>query len=179
MVTSQNPPSIPTGFGVGLYQPVDHYQQVTRAVKYGALFLLLPFVALFMIERISGVRIHPIQYVLVGSSKIVFYLLLLSMSEHLGFGSSYVVAAVATIGLLVTHAGWVLRRPRSVAVYGGLLVAEYVYLFTALGSEDFALLIGSVGLFVLLTAVIVATRRIDWYAGRQESAATRRGELPH
>jgi inner membrane protein len=150
-------------FGVELVTPVDHYVRVERSVKYGPLFVLLPFVALFLFEVFAAVRIHPIQYLLVGVAKVVFYLLLLSLSEHLAFGPAYLAAAGSTAGLLLVYGSSVLERLSKGLMLGAFVAAEYVFLYAALSSEDYALLIGSVGLFVVLACVMVFTRRINWY----------------
>jgi inner membrane protein len=150
--------------GVELFRPVGHYQQTTRSVKYGILFVLLPMVALFLLEVFTSVRIHPIQYLMVAAAKTVFYLLLLSLSEQIGFTTAYWGAAAVT-SILVTGyiAGLVERRIHAFLV-GGVVATEYLFLFTALGSEDYALLVGSLGLFALLAVVMIATRKINWYA---------------
>ena len=151
--------------GIELFQPVDHYQQTLRSVKYGVLFLLLPFVALFLLEIFTGTRIHPIQYLLIAAAKIVFYLLLLSLSEQIAFAAAYWSGATATVALVALYVAAFLRRKSHGLILGGMIAAEYVFLFSVLQSEDYALLIGSLGLFALLAAVMTATRRIDWYRG--------------
>jgi inner membrane protein len=159
-------------FGVDLYRPVDHYARVERSVKYGVLFVLLPFVALFLFEVFAGIRVHPVQYLLIGAAKVVFYLLLLSVSEHLSFDWSYVIAAATTIVLIYAYAAAALARRGKGLILGGLVVAEYVFLYAALGSEDYALLIGAVGLFVVLATVMLATRRVDWYTAVPRRSAS-------
>jgi len=150
--------------GVELFRPVGHYQRTTRSVKYGILFVLLPMVALFLLEVFTSVRIHPIQYLMVAAAKTVFYLLLLSLSEQIGFTTAYWSAAAVTIILVTGYlSGLVARRGQALLV-GGMVATEYLFLFTALQSEDYALLIGSLGLFVLLAVVMIATRKINWYA---------------
>ncbi len=158
--------------GVALFQPVNHYQQTLRSVKYGVLFLLLPFVALFLLEMLTGASIHPVQYLLIAAAKIVFYLLLLSLSEHIPFVAAYWSGATATVVLATLYVAAFLRRKSHAFLLGGMIAAEYVFLFSALQSEDYALLIGSVGLFALLAAVMMATRRIDWCGGVGERRVT-------
>lgn len=159
-------------FGVTLFQPAACYQQSTRSVKYGLLFVLLTFAAFFLFETLSPATgpgeerldVHPIQYLFVGLALCLFYLLLVSLSERLGFGRAYALAAAATILLVTGYAASVLRRRRRALVIGGLLTALYGALFALLRVEDDALLIGSLTLFALLAAVMYGTRRVDWYA---------------
>lgn len=155
--------------GVELLQPVGHYQRTERSVKYGILFVLLPFVALFLLEIFTTARIHPIQYLLVAAAKTVFYFLLLSLSEHIGFGAAYWSAAGATVLLVTAYLTGVVDKSWQAYLVGGMIASEYLFLFSALQSEDYALLIGSTGLFALLTVVMIATRRINWYQGEPAS----------
>jgi inner membrane protein len=150
--------------GVELLQPVGHYQRTERSVKYGVLFVLLPFVALFLLEIFTTARIHPIQYLLVAAAKTVFYLLLLSLSEHIGFGAAYWSAAGATVLLVAAYLTGIVDKRWQAYLVGGMIASEYLFLFSALQSEDYALLIGSTGLFALLTVVMIATRKINWYS---------------
>jgi len=142
---------------------VDSYQQTTRTLKYCILFLLLTFMAFFFTETVTRQRIHPIQYLMVGSSLIVFYLLLLSISEHLGFGWSYLLAAFAVI-LQISLYSYTILRTRSFAVkIGALLTGIYAFLYVLLRLEDSALLVGSIGLFILLGIAMYLIRNINWY----------------
>ena len=156
--------------GVELYQPVGHYQQTLRSVKYGALFLLLPFAALFLLEVFTGVRIHPIQYLFVAAAKTVFYLLLLSLSEQIAFEAAYWIGAAATAVLIAAYVGAFLYRRGHALIIGAMIAGEYLFLFAALQSEDYALLIGSLGLFALVALVMIVTRKIDWYRGTAADA---------
>ena len=159
-----------SSFGVGLFLPVDVYQKTERSVKYGVLFVLLTFLTFFLYEVFSPFSLHPMQYLLVGSALCLFYVLLLSISEHVPFGPSYGIASVATIGLITAYAVAILRaRLRAVGV-GAALVALYSYLYVLLQAEDYALLLGSIGLFVILALVMYVTRRLDWYAPRTPSS---------
>jgi inner membrane protein len=150
-------------FGVDLMVPADAYRKVLRSVKYGILFVLLPFLVFFLFEAFSGRRVHALQYLLVGFAECLFYLLLLSVSEHLGFGLTYLLAALATVALVSFYAGFVLGDHRRGLLLAPVLGASYAFLYAALQSEDYALLIGSLGLFVILAGVMVLTRRVDWY----------------
>jgi inner membrane protein len=151
-------------FGVELYQPVDRYRLAERAVKYGPLFLLLPFIAIFLMEIWGGRRVHPVQYLLVAAAKLIFYLVLLSLSEHVAFAAAYWAASGATIAIIVFYLMGVLAKRTQVATMTAIVAAEYLFLYSALVSRDYALLIGSIGLFVVVAATMIATRNIDWYA---------------
>ncbi|HEV7668529.1 MAG TPA: cell envelope integrity protein CreD [Thermoanaerobaculia bacterium] len=152
-----------SAFGVDFVQPVDVYQQTERSVKYGALFLVLTFVTFFLFELFQPIRVHPVQYLMVGSALCLFYVLLLSIAEQLAFGIAYLIAAGATVTLLGAYAAAVLRGKKRAAVFGGVLGLLYAYLYVLLQAEDYALLLGSVGLFLILALVMLITRRVDWY----------------
>jgi inner membrane protein len=144
---------------VTLIDPVNIYLQAERAVKYGALFVLLTFAGFFMFELVKRLCIHPIQYLLVGLALAVFFLLLLSLSEHIAFALAYLAASAACIGLLGFYLSFVLRSWRRGLAFATLLTVLYGALYGLLLSEDNALM-----LFVILAAIMVMTRRIDWYA---------------
>ena len=150
--------------GVSFVQPVDLYQTVERSVKYGFLFILLTFSAFFLFEVLTRLAIHPIQYALVGVALAIFFLLLISLSEHLGFHAAYALATVACVTLNGYYAGHVLRNRRHGIAFGVALAALYGLLYVLLRSEDHALLMGSLLVFACLAAAMVATRRVDWYA---------------
>jgi inner membrane protein len=150
-------------FGVALLQPVDIYQQTERAVKYASLFIVLTFVIAFLWEVTGGVLVHPVQYLFVGFAMCVFYLLLLSLAEHVGFDRAYFVAAFATVTLLSWYWTWILRGVTRAAVMCLALVTLYGFLYLLLRLEDYALLAGSLGLFAMLALVMFLTRRVDWY----------------
>lgn len=164
--TSENPYTINTlrenASGVRLLLPVDIYQKIERAVKYGVMFIALTFLAFFLMEVFQKIGLHPINYLLVGAALIVFYLLFLSLSEHLGFGIAYGAAALATIGLIVFYSRSVLGTRKGALSVAGMLVGLYGYLFVVLQSQDYALLLGSLILFAVLAAVMALTRKLDW-----------------
>lgn len=162
---------VSTGFGVSLMTPVDTYLKVTRALKYGILFLVLPFCTLFLFEVFSRRRIHPLQYLLVGLADCVFYLLLLSLAEHLSFELAYGLAAAACSGLVTLYAVAVVRS-RTGIVMLPVLGAAYGFLALVLSSEDNALLMGAIGLFLLLGTVMFLTRRVDWYRRDRSGSPT-------
>jgi inner membrane protein len=149
-------------FGVDFITPVDTYRMVERSVKYQFLFLALTFVTLWLFEVLGGVRLHPLQYLLVGAGMCLFYLLLLSLSEHLAFFTAYLVAALAIVLLLAGYCAAILGSARRAAVVGGFIVLLYGYLYALLVNQDYALLAGSIGLFLLLATVMFLTRKIDW-----------------
>jgi inner membrane protein len=142
--------------GVALSDPVNAYSMAFRATEYGFLFVLLTFAAFSLVELVWGVRLHPVQYALTGLALAVFFLLLVSLSEHLRFGLAYLVAAGACVGLLA----WYLRHALAGVLFAGL----YGALFVLLQSEDHALLLGSLLVFAALAAVMLLTRKLDWTA---------------
>jgi inner membrane protein len=159
-----------TAFGVSLIEPVDVYVQADRATKYGMLFVGLSFIAFFMFELMRKLRIHPIQYTLVGLAIALFYLLLLSLSEHISFGLSYFIAALACISLLGYYVRFVLKGIAGTVLFCGMLTTLYALLYVIIQAEDFALLGGSVMVFAVLAIIMMLTRNIDWYALADESA---------
>jgi inner membrane protein len=151
-------------FGVELVDPVDHYHMASRSVKYAGLFILLTFATLWLIEVLSGVRVHPIQYLLLGGALCLFYLLELSLSEHLGFPAAYAIASLLVVAMVGAYSLAVLRRRVHALVVAAGVALLYAYLYLLLMNEDYALLIGSIGLFTILGAIMFVTRRVDWYA---------------
>lgn len=155
-------------FGVRLVDPVDRYLKTERAIKYALLLLVLVFGAVFFLEALRGVDVHPLQYGLTGIALAMFFLLLLSLSEHIGFASAYAVAATACVALIGSYMAAVLGSRRRGWLFGALVAALYGLLYGVLQSEDYALLMGSLALFALLAGVMLATRRLDWRrVGRQ------------
>ena len=149
--------------GISLVEPVNVYSQADRATKYGVLFVVLTFTGFFMFELIKQLRVHPIQYLLVGLALAVFFLLLVSLSEHIAFGWAYACAAVACIGLLGFYVSFVLRsRVRGIG-FAAMLGLLYAALYGLLVSEDNALVLGAGLLFLILAAIMVITRKVDWY----------------
>ena len=153
-----------SAFGVKLFIAADIYQQVTRTSKYAILFILLTFTAFFFTEITGRKRLHPIQYLLIGFAMVIFYSLLIAISEHVKFGFAYLLASVAVIGLIGLYTQWALKRNVVSALIVGILTILYGYLYMILQLEDYALLAGSIGLFVALASVMFITRRIDWYS---------------
>lgn len=155
-----------SAFGVALYQPSDIYQRGERAIKYALLFIALTFLTFFAWEQLSGTRLHPLQYLLVGLALSTFYLLLIALSEHVPFPVAYGVGAAAlTLLIGVYIAGAVASRMRGgiAAIAMGIV---YGLLYVLVISEDYALLLGAIALFGALATVMLVTRRVDWYGAR-------------
>lgn len=168
-----------SAFGVDLFLPADVYQQTERSTKYGVLFIGLTFLAFFLFEVLARLRVHPFQYLLIGMALCIFYTLVLALAEHLSFATAYGIAALANVGLLTAYSGTVLRARGRAAVIGAIVAALYAYLYILLQAEDYALLLGSVGLFVIVGLVMWITRRIDWYhVGETTPVSQARTESP-
>lgn len=153
----------PHKIGVSLLTPVDVYLKSERALKYGILFVGLVFATFFIFENIKGLRIHPVQYALVGMAISVFYLLLLSLSEHMAFGIAYLVATFGCVSLITYYLAAVLKNAQSAYVLGGLLSLLYLSLFVIINAEGAALLMGASLVFIVLGMIMVFSRHIDWY----------------
>jgi inner membrane protein len=149
--------------GVSLHQGVDIYLQSERSVKYALLFVGLTFVAFFLFEVIKGLRIHAVQYGLVGVALALFYLLLISLSEHIAFGLAYIIAASACVSLISFYVRYVLGSWGRSMLFAGSLAGLYGALYMLIRSEDYALLMGSFLLFAVIGFIMVVTRKIDWY----------------
>src|ERR1017187_3383897 len=167
-----------TALGISFIEVADPYQSVNRSLKYVALFLGLIFLSYFVFEVTTGKRVHPAQYVLVGIAQIIFYLLLLSLSERIGFDFGFLFAGAATVVLLSVNAGWVfasrLQSLRALAVFSLL----YVLIYLMLRLEDNALLVGAIASFLALTAAMYFTRGIDWYSSLPCSSSTEDKNAP-
>ncbi len=150
-------------FGVNLLLPIDSYQKSMRSVKYAILFIGLTFLIFFFIELLHKRSVHPFQYVLIGLALCVFYTLLVSISEYTNFNIAYLIASVMTIGLVTIYTFSVFSSRKLAALVGGTLVILYAYIFTIIQLQDFALLMGSIGLFVILALVMYYSRKVDWY----------------
>lgn len=147
---------------VDLIQPVDLYGQVDRAAKYGFLIIGFTFVAFLLFDLIGGVRISAVQYILVGVALVLFFVLLLAFAEIIGFAWAYVMASLATIGLISTYSAAVLSSWRRASTIGGLLAGLYGAIYILLSLEAYSLLIGSLLIFAALAGVMFVTRRLDW-----------------
>jgi inner membrane protein len=151
---------------VTLLQPVDAYRLVERAIKYGVLFLVLVFANFFLFEVTAKLRIHPLQYLMVGAALVLFFLGYLALSEFIAAGLAYGAAAALSTVLVTGYSASVLRTGKRCGIVGGGLAGTYAYLYFILQLQDYALLAGTAALFVLLGVGMWATRKIDWYGGR-------------
>lgn len=149
-------------FGVAFYSAVDSYRMVERARKYGILFFTLVFAAFFVYETLAGLRIHVVQYTLTGAALCLFYLGLLSLSEFTPFGAAYLLAACASILMITLYSWTVLRGGRPTLLIGAELAAIYTFLYVTLQLQDYSLLLGTAGLFVVLALIMYFTRNLDW-----------------
>ncbi|EOX4080834.1 cell envelope integrity protein CreD [Vibrio alginolyticus] len=158
--------------GVDLIDPVDHYLKSHRAVNYSLLVITLVFASFFLLELFQARPVHPVQYGFIGLALALFYLLLISMSEHLGFNWAYVVSAVASTGLLSVYVSGMLSNTKHGAIFGVCLLTLYGLLFGLLQAESYALVMGTLLCFAILSFTMVITRNIDWYARnkKEESA---------
>jgi inner membrane protein len=153
-------------FGVAFYQPVKFYLLVERALKYAILFIGLAFLSFFLIETLSGARIHGVQYLLIGGAQVVFYLLLLSLAEQIGFDFAYLLAALATVLLISAYAWSALKSSSRALVVFAVLSVLYALLFLLLKQEDYALLIGASAAFAAVAVTMYVTRNVDWYQSK-------------
>ncbi len=152
-----------SSFGVLFLVPVDHYQKSERSVKYAFMFIALSFLVFFLTELILKIRIHPIQYLLVGFALIVFYTLLVSLSEQIGFNLAYLSSTVAITLLVGFYMCSGTASGKVGLISASLLLALYGFLFTTLQLQELSLLMGSIGLFIILAVVMVVSRKINWY----------------
>jgi len=149
-------------FGVTMLLPVQHYQKSMRSVKYAILIILLTFVVSFFVEVLQKKRIHPFQYLLIGAALCLFYSLLISISEHTNFTVAYGIASVMTVAMLTVYMTGVLKIRKTALTIGGLLALLYLYIFVLIQMETYALLAGSVGLFVILGVIMYFSQRVSW-----------------
>jgi inner membrane protein len=152
-----------SAFGVRLLLPIDEYQKTMRTAKYAIMFIALTFLTFFLTEVLNKKVIHPIQYILIGLALILFYTLLLSFSEHIKFNSAYLLSSLAIIALITAYTKSVLSNNLATAIIAGILIILYGFLYIILQLQDYALLLGSIGLFVILAIVMYVTRKIDWF----------------
>ena len=150
--------------GVELLIPIDHYQKAMRSVKYAILFIALNFIIFIFIEIQSKTRIHPFQYTLVAFALLIFYVLLTSISEQIGFNPAFLISAIAVTSLISWYSYTILQSGKLVTWVTLLQTGLYVFLFVILQLQDFALLVGSIGLFIILAIVMRASQKIKWYS---------------
>jgi inner membrane protein len=150
-------------FGVKLLIPVDQYQMSTRTSKYGVLIILLTFISLFMVEVTQGIRIHPFQYILIGAALTIYYTLLLSFSEHLGYNTAYLISSIATVLLIALYSTSFFRQIRLTMLLTLILAVFYIFIFVIIQEQDYSLLLGSIGLFIIVGMLMFFSRKISWY----------------
>jgi inner membrane protein len=150
-------------FGVKLVIPVDQYQKSIRTSKYGHLVIILTFVALFLVEITKKIRIHPFQYILIAAALIIYYALLLSFSEQVGYNIAYVIASLATVTLICFYSFSFLKNKALVTLFTSLLMIFYSFIFIIVLQQDFSLLLGSIGLFLIVGALMYFARKVNWY----------------
>ncbi|MDR0568812.1 MAG: cell envelope integrity protein CreD [Spirochaetaceae bacterium] len=153
-------------FGVNFYKPLDHYGLNTRAVKYSFLFIIIPFLSFFLFELFLRRSIHPVQYILAGIGNVIFYLLLISFSERIPFSAAYWTSASAATAMLTLYSASLLGGWKNTPYIAGIMLLCYTFLYCTLQSEDWALLIGSIGAFAVTGFVMFITRKVDWYSGQ-------------
>ncbi|MCK6638796.1 MAG: cell envelope integrity protein CreD [Bacteroidia bacterium] len=152
-----------SAFGVDLMVPVDHYTKSSRATKYAILIIGLSFLVYFFVEVMQEMRIHPFQYILVGLAISIFYLLLISFSEHMKFNLAYVVSALATIAAVTVYSGAIFKKKKATLIMGVVQVLLYGFMFVIIQLEDYALLVGSIAIFIVLIVLMYLSRKINWY----------------
>lgn len=150
-------------FGVIMRVPVMQYQQTTRTVKYAYLFIFLTFATVFFVEHRRQTPIHPVQYLLIGVALLVFYTLLLSFSEHIPFLWSYAISMLMTITLITGYLAGILKIRKTALMVGALLLALYIFIYVLLQLETYALLFGSIGIFVILAVLMYVSLKVKWY----------------
>ena len=153
-----------SGFGVQLIMPVDEYQKSMRSAKYAIMFITLTFLIFFFVQVLNNVRIHPIQYIIVGLALCVFYTLLIALSEHISFKLSYLISSLAIITLITAYTKSIFKSHTLTRLMGGILFILYLFIYTIIQLRDYALLMGSIGLFIVLAIIMYLSRKIDWYA---------------
>ena len=162
---------LPLAPAVAFVELADRYQSVTRSLKYALLFLCLVFSSFFVFEATTGKRIHPAQYFLIGAAQLIFYLLLLSIAERIGFTPAFAIASVATVSLISIDANWIFESKRQGVRAFAVFSMVYGLIYVLLTLEDEALLIGSIASFLVVAAIMYLTRYIDWY-GQDQSRMT-------
>jgi inner membrane protein len=152
-----------SSFGVSFLIPVDHYQKSERSVKYAFMFIALSFLVFFLTEVLLKTRIHPIQYLLVGFALIIFYTLLVPLAEHIGFNLAYLISTVSVTMLVGTYMKGSTHSTKVGLISALLLTALYGFLFTTLQLQELSLLMGSIGMFIILSIIMIVSRRVNWY----------------
>ncbi|MDU1891599.1 MAG: cell envelope integrity protein CreD [Dysgonomonas sp.] len=180
MWTGSNDNLRSSSLGVELRTPVDQYQMATRSAKYAIMFIALTFVVFFLVELLSKKRIHPVQYLLVSCALVLFYTLLLAISEQIGFQLAYLISAIATTGLITAYSTTMFHNIKQSAMMGVFLSGLYIYLYIILQLESLSLLFGAIGLFIALAIVMYVLRKVEWYKKKDEEGSSEndKSDLP-
>ena len=149
-------------FGVKMKLPVDQYQKTTRTSKYAILIIMLTFVSLFLTELIGKQKVHVFNYILIGAAMLIYYTLLLSFSEQVGYSLAYLIASVATIALIAAFLGSLLKNKKAAVIFTFILTLFYSFIYVIIQLEDLSLLIGSIALFIIVAALMYSSRKINW-----------------
>ena len=149
-------------FGVKLIMPVDQYQKTMRSSKYSLLIIMLTFISLSFTELIGKQRVHVFNYILIGASMIIYYTLLLSFSEQVGFNMAYLIASIATIALIATFLASLLKNKKAAILFSFILTLFYTFIYVIIQLEDLALMVGSIALFIIVAALMYFSRKINW-----------------
>lgn len=150
-------------FGLKLVDGVDRYQKVHRLVRYAMLVIGLTFLVFFIVEILKGYKVHPFQYILIGVALVIFFTLLIGLVEHIPFNLSFWISSLSVTLLVSLYAWNLFGRLRDATIIFALLASIYLFMFVTVQMEDYALLMGAVGLFLIITITMYATRKIDWY----------------
>ncbi|WP_273444513.1 cell envelope integrity protein CreD [Neolewinella agarilytica] len=156
-------------FGLRLLLPVDEYKKTYRSTNFAIIFIFITFLTFFFMEVLNKRRVHPIQYLLIGAAIILFYVLLLSISEHLLFDAAYWISCVVIVTLITGYSWFVLRNAKLTGLVAGILLVLYIFFYSLLQLQDYALLFGAIGLLLILAVIMWLTRNIDWYNLERES----------
>ncbi|MDB5155015.1 MAG: creD [Mucilaginibacter sp.] len=159
---SNNKKTGDAAFGVKLRLPVDQYQKTMRSSKYSLLIIMLTFISLFLTELIGKQRVHVFNYILIGASMIIYYTLLLSFSERVGFNMAYLIASIATIALIATFLASLLKNKKAAILFSFILTVFYTFIYVIIQLQDLALMIGSIALFIIVAALMYFSRKINW-----------------
>lgn len=162
-----------SSFGLTLNMPVDQYQKSTRTAKYALLIIVLSFLSMFLMEIIGKNKIHPLQYTLVGLALILYYTLLIALSEHIGFNKAYFISSASTILLLALYSFTLFTKKINTLIFSIILCIFYLFIYIITKEQDYALLIGSFGLFITLAATMYASRKINWYKAGEITKPTK------
>lgn len=149
-------------FGTDLIIPIDDYQKTERTSKYGLMIIGLTLFVFLLIQIISKIDIHPFQYLMIGLALVMFYTLLISISEHQNFLKAYLIAGIAVIGLITMYSKTILKNIKFPLLIFSSMTALYTFIFVIIQLENYALLVGSIGLFVILAIIMFASKKIDW-----------------